>query len=252
MKRILIVEDEAIASQHLRRLLGEVLGEEPETKTVETVDEAVEELRKGGWTLAMMDIHLADGLSFKVFERVEPECPVIFTTAYDEYALEAFRAGGYDYLLKPIDRASLAQAIEKVGRAEGGKWKADSEKQKAEAGEGLPKQYRSHFLIRVRDRLIPVEVKQVAYFYLEDKIARAVMYDGREQIVDGPLESVMEELDPRRFFRANRQYIVAHEAVKEIGFWPVSKLVLTLKVETPSRVVVSKARVGEFKRWYMQ
>ena len=70
--------------------------------------------------------------------------------------------------------------------------------------------------------------------------------------MDGPLESVMEELDPRRFFRANRQYIVAHEAVKEIGFWPVSKLVLTLKVETPSRVVVSKARVGEFKRWYMQ
>ncbi len=112
--------------------------------------------------------------------------------------------------------------------------------------------YRTHFLIPTRDKLIPIEVKQIAYFYLEDKITRAVLFDGRKQIVDRPLDSIMEYLDPTCFFRANRQYIVSHDAIREIGFWPASKLVLTLVVDTPERIIISKARTSEFKDWYTQ
>lgn len=260
MYRILIVEDEAIASQHLSKLLKEVVDQPTAITVVQTVEEGVSMLSTLQWWMVFMDIHLADGLAFRIFDRVQPRCPVVFTTAYDQYALDAFRAGGYDYLLKPIDPDDLRRAIRKCGKLKDESGKMKQENDTTQDGDSslstlhppIATRYRTHFLIPTRDKLIPIEVKQIAYFYLEDKITRAVLFDGRKQIVDRPLDSIMDYLDPTCFFRANRQYIVSHDAIREIGFWPVSKLVLTLVVDTPERIIISKARTSEFKDWYTQ
>lgn len=252
MKSVVIVEDEMVAAEHLQRQLMQLMPDVRVEATLQSVEEGVEYFaaaaERGRWPdLVLMDIHLADGQAFRIFEQVEVRCPIVFTTAYDEYALEAFQAGGFDYLLKPISSEALQRALEKVGlRLEGGGVEGSNGRRVEKSAGGFP----SHFLVPMRDRLIPVEVRQVACFCLEDRITRAIYYNGRSQTLDRPLEAIMEQLDPSLFFRANRQYIVAHEAIREIGLWPVSKLVLTLGVETPDRIVISKARVHDFKRWY--
>lgn len=240
IKKILIVEDEAIAAQHLERTLREVVGEVEVEATLQSIEETVEFFMSGSSApdLVFMDIHLADGLAFRIFEQVDIPYPIIFTTAYDQYALDAFKVNSLDYLLKPIAKEDLKRAIDKYTTIVGG-------------GDTAPaRQYRSHFLIPFRDKLIPIEVSQIACLYLEEKVSQAVFMDGRHQVVAEPLDTLMEQLDPALFFRANRQYIVAHSAIREISVWPVSKLALTLSVDTPSRIIVSKARVHEFKEWY--
>ena len=114
------------------------------------------------------------------------------------------------------------------------------------------KHYRSHFLIPVLDKLVPVEISQMACLYIEDKLTRAILLNGQQYTIDSPLALIMAQLDPSLFFRANRQYIVAHRAIKEISVWPIGKLALTLAVATPDRIIISKARVPEFKTWYTQ
>lgn len=250
MKNIVIVEDESIAAQHLARLVADLLPGADILPPLQSIEECVEffgephpELTVAD-SLVFMDIHLADGLSFRIFDSVDIDLPIVFTTAYDQYALDAFKAGGFDYLLKPIAREDLEAALQKIDRL-----KAPSRTQIEMAGTRL-KRYRSHFLIPVRDRLIPVPVDQIACLYLEDKITRAVLLDGHSQIIPLSLDHIMEQLDPDAFFRANRQYIVAHRAIEQIAVWPISKLALSLSVRTPERIIISKAKVPEFKQWY--
>ena len=243
---IIIIEDEEIAVRNLQRLLAEELPDATVTAILPSIEESVEYLQQQpAPDLVFMDVHLADGLSFRIFDTVEIGCPIIFTTAYDQYALDAFRVNGIDYLLKPISRGDLHHAIQKLSSLSGNA-------QQTSVGKLLSQQvsYKSHFLIPVRDKLIPIDVKQIACLYLEDKITRAILFDGRQQIFDRPLDVIMEQLNPDLFFRANRQYIVAHSAIQEISIWPISKLALTLSVQTPDRIIVSKARVPEFKQWY--
>lgn len=284
MTDIIIVEDEAIAAQHLQRILQDIFEEKIENRNPEpgiqnpprfTILQSIEETvdyftnqaenedknenRNPKPDLVFMDFHLADGLATHIFEHTSIPCPVIFTTAYDQYALDAFRAGGIDYLLKPIDHDAVRHALEKISKIENWKKKRESENEKsADTDKTLnpqitiptPKTYPSHFLIPLRNKLIPVEVRQIACIYLEDKITRAILYDGRQQIIDRPLDALMDQLDPAVFFRANRQYIVAHRAIDDIAVWPISKLAVSLCVATPERIIISKARVHEFKQWY--
>lgn len=248
MRTILIIEDEAIAAEHLRRLLLSIMPDATVLPPLQSIEESVEYFKAADNPqpdLCFMDIHLADGLAFHIFDEVDIECPLIFTTAYDQYALNAFKAGGIDYLLKPIAAEDLQHAIDKLERLGATVQRAD-----IDALASNLRSYQTHFLIPVHDKLIPVEISQVACFYLEDKVPRAIFYDGHEQTMDRPLDAIMDQLNPDLFFRANRQYIIAQNAVKEINIWPISKLAITLSVETPSRIIVSKARVGEFKRWY--
>ena len=243
---IIIIEDEEIAVRNLQRLLAEELPDATVTAILPSIEESVEYLQQQpAPDLVFMDVHLADGISFRIFDTVDIACPIIFTTAYDQYALDAFRVNSIDYLLKPISRGDLHHAIQKLSSLSGNA-------QQTSVGKLLSQQvsYKSHFLIPVRDKLIPIDVKQIACLYLEDKITRAILFDGRQQIFDRPLDVIMEQLNPDLFFRANRQYIVAHSAIQEISIWPISKLALTLSVQTPDRIIVSKARVPEFKQWY--
>lgn len=247
MTHILIIEDEAMAAQHLQRTILQLMPDAHILGTLQSIEETVEyfnDLIGPQPDIVFMDIHLADGLAFRIFDHISIDCPIVFTTAYDQYALDAFRAGSLDYLLKPISTEDLAHALHKLRRLGllGNKT--------AHSTLSPQNNYRSHFLIPVRDKLIPLEISKIACFYLQDKVTHAILADGHTQIIDKPLDAIIEQLNPALFFRANRQYIVSHNAIQDISIWPIGKLALTLSVNTPERIIISKAKTGEFKQWY--
>ena len=248
----LIIEDESVAVLNLRRQLDIVAPDLRIVAVLQSVEESVEWLSQNTHPeVIFMDIHLADGLAFRIFDQVTPKCPIIFTTAYDQYALQAFQVNSIDYLLKPINRDDLQRALDKLHRM-GGSKSTDTESL-SRAIEMLQQQsrtYKSHLLVPVRDKLVPVAVADIAFIYLDNKVAVGVTYSGRHYSVDKPLDVIMSYLDPKRFFRVNRQYIVAHRAIKELSVWLLGKYTLSLVVDTPERIVVPKARVNEFKNWY--
>ncbi len=253
MRNIVIVEDEAVAAAHLQRLLADVMPDARVSAVLQSIAECVEYFGTPSNlqhdTIVFMDIHLADGPAFRIFERVDIPCPIIFTTAYDQYALDAFKVNSVDYLLKPISSADLQRAISKLDRLEGG-----SQFDVASLVESLSQRqstYKRTFLVPMGDKLVPLRVDDIACIYVDEGITRVLMADGAPSMsLDEPLDAIMERLDPSFFFRANRQYIVAHSAISEISLWPIGKLALTLTVATPQRIIVSKARVPEFKSWY--
>lgn len=253
MKRIWIVEDEQVAADHLKRQLHEVMPKARVEHTLQSIEESVECFREANQNgtlpdIVYMDIHLADGLAFDIFNQVEVRCPIVFTTAYDQYALEAFRQGGIDYLLKPISLDDLRRMGEKIDRLSK-LGDAEPRPDYAAIGEGL-RPHRSHYLLPIRDKLVSVDVQRIAYICVVDKMARIVLDDEKQYSVDRPLDALAEGLDPHRFFRANRQFVVCREAISEISVWPISKLAITLNVPTPERIIISKAKVNEFKQWY--
>jgi len=267
MKKTLIVEDELIAAQNLQRLIGEVAPQMEVVGTLQTVEETVEFFNaQQPVDLVFMDIHLADGLAFHIFDQVSIDCPIIFTTAYDQYALEAFKVNSIDYLLKPIDKESLQRAIDKLHRlSESQQSVADVQMasdqptgndQQArlqnliELFQQQNRQYKSYFLIPQRDKLVPLQVSKIAYVYVSDGLTRLVTYDGTTHSIDKPLDAIVAQLNPQHFFRANRQFIIAHDAIKDISVWPLGKLHITLNVATPEKIIVSRARNSEFKSWY--
>ncbi len=253
MRNIIIVEDETIAADHLQRLLADVMPDAHVAAVLQSIAECVEffgipsNVQRG--TIVFMDIHLADGPAFRIFERVDIPCPIIFTTAYDQYALDAFKVNSVDYLLKPISSADLQRALSKIDRLEGG-----SQLDLASLVESISlhqSTYKRTFLIPMGDKLVPLRVDDIACICVDDGITRVLMSNGAPSMsLDEPLDAIMERLDPSLFFRANRQYIVAHSAISEISLWPIGKLALTLSIDTPQRIIVSKARVPEFKSWY--
>ena len=248
MKTALIIEDEIIAAQNLQRLLKEVAPSLQVTGVIQSIEESVEyfqQVRKLP-DICFMDIHLADGLAFHIFDKVRVDCPIIFTTAYDQYALQAFKTNSIDYLLKPINKEDLRRALDKVNL-----FVMPASRLQELIGLLQPANlYRSSFLIPFRDQLLPLQVDEIAYFFLQDKTTRIETFDGRHFAWDQSLDSIMEQLDPQLFYRANRQYVVAHRAIKEISLWPISKLALKLSVDTPDRIIISKANVRDFKDWF--
>lgn len=245
MLRALIVEDETAAAANLRAILRDT---EPDVEVVgvlESVAESVDYLRTQPQPdLLFMDIHLADGDSFRIFDEAEIDAPVVFTTAYDRYALEAFKVNSIDYLLKPLKSADVRRAIDKFRRLTGSESRAYGSRVKAMVAER-----QETFLVHVRDRIIPLHRDKIAYCYTSNEKVTACGFDGETYPLDRTLEALQTLLPETDFFRANRQFIVSRRAVKEIVVWFGSRLSLTLQVPTPERIVVSKARVPEFKSW---
>ncbi len=249
--RVLIIEDETAAAVNLQAILAECARDLKIEAVLESVEESVAWLKEHPMPeLIFMDIHLADGDSFRIFQQVEITAPVIFTTAYDRYALEAFKVNSIDYLLKPIARAEMERALKKlailskVDRADYGE-RVEKLSQQVAAKNECPQA----FLVQVRDKIIPLRTDEIAYCYTRDEKVTACDMQGRRFQLDKPLEALQAMLPEQEFFRVNRQFIVARRAVKEISIWFGSRLTLTLEVELPERLVVPKARVPEFKRW---
>jgi len=248
--KALIIEDEMMAAKALQKLIGEVSPGIEIVGILETIEESVQWLEDNPMPdLMFMDIHLADGSSFAIFEQVNITCPVIFTTAYDEYALKAFEVNSIDYLLKPISKEALEHALNKYRTFSETRVNADKiDKLLEQLGE--KKRYRSCFLLPERDKLVPLPVSSIIYIYIDAKTVKIITTTGKTYYMNHTLDDLMAELDPQMFFRANRQFIVSRQSIKDVSVWFGNKLAINLIIEVPEKIIVSKARVGEFKTWF--
>ena len=251
--KALIIEDEILAAQSLQKLVKEV---SPDTEIIgilQSIEESVAWFDENPMPdLVFMDIHLADGSSFAIFEKTQITCPIIFTTAYDEYALKAFEVCSIDYLLKPINRNDLTRAMNKFNALVGEKSDNNEALDKLLRQIGMKKSYKSCFLVPERDKLVPLPTANIAYIYIEDKWVKAVTMGEHTHYISQTLDDIMAQLDPEVFFRANRQFIISREAVKDLSIWFGNKLAINLTVPVPEKIIVSKARVGEFKSWFAE
>jgi two-component system LytT family response regulator len=252
--KAIIIEDELIAAQNLVQLIGMVSPEIEIIATLQSVEESVEWFPENpSPDLAFMDIHLADGASFAIFDKVEVKCPIIFTTAYDEYALKAFEVNSIDYLLKPIMKTDLERAISKYKNIASNKTDNSTLITNIIAAFNEQKNvYKSHFLIPHKDKLLPLPMKEIAFVFSENKMAKIVTFNQRTYHLDSSLDEIMSQLNPVKFFRSNRQYIVNHDAIKDITFWFGNKLSVNLTISIPEKMIVSKEKVPKFKKWYAQ
>ncbi len=243
--KVIIIEDETAAEVNLRTILATVCPAAEVVASLESVTDSVAWLRANpAPDLIFMDIHLADGDAFRIFPQVEIAPPIVFTTAYDHYALEAFKVNSIDYILKPIKAAELQRALEKLERLSGG-----DRTEYAGRVNAMARQQQRTFLVHVRDKIVPLVLDEIAFCYTENERVTAWTMDGRNMPLDGSLDHMMSRLPEEDFFRANRQFIVARKAVKDISVWFGNRLSLNLVQPTPERIVISKARVPEFKRW---
>jgi len=248
--KALIIEDEMMAAQALQKLIGEVSPGTEILGVIESIEESVEWLEDHPMPdLMFMDIHLADGSSFAIFERVSITCPVIFTTAYDEYALKAFEVNSLDYLLKPISREALERALNKYRTLAGARLDAEKINMLLEQL-GEKKRHRNYFLLPERDKLVPLATKDIAYAYIDAKSVKIVTHEHKTYYLTHTLDDLMAQLDEQMFFRANRQFIVSRQAIKDVSIWFGNKLSINLNIEVPEKIIVSKARVAEFKSWF--
>ena len=249
MRRVIIVEDETAAAVNLRSMLASIDSNVEVLAVLESVEEAVEFFSSDVEAdVVFMDIHLADGESFRIFQSVDINIPIIFTTAYDEYALQAFKVNSIDYILKPYKEEDLRRALDKLERLTVGErtTQKDSREKMVREVHGDNMQT---MLLRYKDKLIPVTADEVAFFYTSEERVTVTTLNGDCYPVDKTLESLSQQLSPEKFFRANRQFIVSRRAVKDIAVWFGSRLALNLTIETPERIIISKARVPEFKSW---
>jgi two-component system, LytTR family, response regulator LytT len=233
--KILIIEDEAAAARRLTKMLIEL---EPEAEVLDCLDSIGQSLR---WLannpppdLIFMDIHLADGDSFEIFRHLDIESPVIFITAYDQYALQAFKVHALDYLLKPIKREELAQALIHV---------------RPKIDKGVKMQWNQRFLIRTGASFRVVDLKEAAYFYAENKITFLAAHNGKRYPLDFTLEKLEEMLPSDQYFRINRQFIVSIAAIQEMHAVSKSRVKLRLNPACDHDVVVSTERSPIFKKW---
>lgn len=250
--KALIIEDEKAAVRNLMALLGEVA---PDMEILDVLDSITDSIQ---WLvehpapeLVFMDIHLADGSAFEIFEHTDITCPIIFTTAYDEYALRAFKVNSVDYLLKPIAIEDIRRALDKMSNLyvspsnESVNYTSLVRALKREEG------YKTHFLVPVKgDKLLPLSVDMILFFFIADGNVKAVLTEGKEYVFTQTLDELSDCLNPALFFRVNRQYLISRKAVQDIDLWFNGRLSVNLKVSTPERILVSKARVPEFKEWF--
>ena len=255
MINVLIVEDEPLAARRLADLLARQPVPVAVVGTAESVAEAVGLLRTTAPDVLFLDIHLADGLSFELFERAEVRCPVIFTTAYDQYALRAFKHNSIDYLLKPLDADELAAAVRRLQARQPSLTAAPALDpavlaQLMQQLQPRP-QYKQQFVVRVGEHLKVVPVEQVAYFFSLEKATLLQTTANRRFVVDQTLEQLEALLDPARFFRLNRAYLVGADAIQDIIHYTNSRLQTVLRPPAPegATVLVSREKVGAFKQW---
>ena len=248
--KILIIEDEQAAVRRLQKLLSEIDTGNEVIGALGTIESAVHWFSENpAPDLILMDIHLADGSSFEIFEKAEIISPIIFATAYDEYALKAFKVNAIDYLLKPIKAIELEQAIQKVAKKPRKPDLSDNLVQKLTEAGFIKKNRR--VLVRMGQAIKLVDLDQVSFFYSKDKISFAVMPGNKRYPLDQSLDQIEHDLDSTRFFRINRQFIVKMDAIEEMIAYSKSRVKLKLNPPSEEDAIVSKERSPEFKKWLL-
>lgn len=249
--KAIIIEDEKHARENLEKLLLEINPTIEIQAKMDTVTKTVEWLKQNKTDLIFLDIHLADDLSFKIFEQVEVKTPVIFTTAYDQYALKAFKVNSVDYLLKPIDREELAKSLNKYNSTQSAPQVVNVDRILKVMGE-KDKTYQQRFIVNRRDKIMSVIVDQIAYFEGEDRYVYLVKKDGSRYIIDYKLSDLEEQLNPAVFFRLNRSFIAQFDAIDRITSMSKSRVKVDLTPAASRDIVVSSANTRSFKMWLDQ
>ncbi|MEL6560856.1 MAG: LytTR family DNA-binding domain-containing protein [Bacteroidota bacterium] len=252
---VLIIEDEQLAAEKLESLIKKIDKEISVIGKLRSVSAAVEWLSSNEHPdLLISDIKLLDGISFEIFSQIDYKKPVIFTTAYDQYAIKAFEVNSIDYLLKPIQKEKLEAAFQKLDVFHGNKENqaAPDYHKLLEMMQAGTKQYKSRFMIKVGQKILAVPVEKIAYFYSQNKLSYVVTKDAKKYPLDDPLETIDPLLDPQNFIRANRQYIIGFDSIKEIHPYFKGRVKLELTPENEHEIVISSDKTPEFKRWLDQ
>ncbi len=249
--KILIVEDEELAVKKLQKTLAAVDDSAEVVGTADSIQSAVEWLNSNAQPdLILMDIELADGQSFEIFQLTDVKSPVIFTTSYDEYALKAFKVNSVDYLLKPIQKEELEAALTKYKKIAGNN--------KAISIDGLvkelklqlePKEFRKRFLVKHGQKLVSVEVTDIAYFYSDGRLNFFKTKDNKKFVVDYTMDELEDMLNPEEYFRISRSFYVSVGSIDKIDDYFGNRLILGLRPEVDKEALVSRERVTDFKKW---
>jgi DNA-binding LytR/AlgR family response regulator len=246
---VLVVENEHPAADKIVRLLKKLDKSITVIDVIETVEDAINKLQENPQPdLILMDIQLDDGLCFEIFDTINVDTPVIFTTAYDEYTLRAFKVNSIDYLLKPVEEESLRAALAKFK-----KLNADKDPFRRDFRQLINEfrnQYKSRFLIRIGDKFRSVPAGEISHFHITERSVFLSDYNGRDYGIDNSLDNLQEMLDPRKFFRINRECIVNIDSISLMYSYSSSRLQLTLKGQEQNELfVVSRDKVADFKKW---
>lgn len=247
---IIIIEDEKPAARLLQRKV-EKLGLQVNT-LLHSVEESINWFNNNAHPdLIFLDIQLSDGLSFEIFEHTDIKSAVIFTTAYDEYALRAFKLNSIDYLLKPIDEDDLQTAVNKFqARNTASKnLSLDFETIKKMLVNPIDRSYKKRFTIRMGQQLRMINIEEVECFFSENKGTYLHTFDGRDYLLDGTLEQLEAELNPEEFYRISRKFIIPSKAIKEIQLYSNSRLKVILPTYKEDEVIVAREKVADFKNW---
>ncbi len=251
MCEVLIIEDERIAADRLEKLVKEIRPDWRFLKRVDSIEDAVMFLKENSPDLIFIDIQLSDGVSFEIFNQVNVDTPLIFTTAYNEYAIKAFKVNSVDYLLKPVDPAELLVAIEKFENSrqpQTGNVPIDQQVLSSLLS-SMNKSYKERFVIKIGEHIKMVNTTDVLYFFSQDKVTYLVAKDGRKYVLDFALDKVEEIISPEVFFRINRKFIVHEQSIKDIVAFSNSRLKLFLEHGDGLDTIVARERVQGFKSW---
>jgi len=246
--RVLIVEDESIAADKLERQLSQIDAQIEVCAKTESIASTTQWLSGNEVDLIFLDIHLSDGLSFGIFDDINVNIPIIFTTAYDQYAIQAFKVNSVDYLLKPINKYDLANSLEKFKNYHNQQEKVDYS-QLLQAIQSGGHTFQKRFMVTTGEIIKSIHVDEVAYFFVEGKYVFLVDKGGERYLIDFTLDKLAELLDPEIFFRVNRQVIVKIESLVRIHSWFKRRIKLELKPTFDKEVIVSSERARDFKNW---
>ena len=247
--KLLIIEDETTAFAALKEQLTDIMPNAEVEGPVQSIDEAIDYFNANAMpNLVFMDIHLADGSAFAIFDSIDITCPIIFTTAYDQYALKAFTVNSIDYLLKPIKNEDLHRALDKFQNFS--KHEINNEQvQKLISSMREKPTYKKCLLVPHQNKLVLVETEKIAFVYIDTIVVKMITTTGETYFMNNNLEDIYRQLDPQQFYKANRQQIINRSVIKDISTWFGNKVLVNLKISVPEKITISKGRAAEFKKW---
>ena len=248
--KILIIEDEEPAAARLKRMICEIEPEAEILAIIVSIRSAVSWLKSNpAPELIFQDIQLADGTSFEIFNQVDVQAPIIFTTAFDEFAIQAFKVNSIDYLLKPLKKEELAKAINKYKKIKLSATQPPDLEELIATLKGSEKKYKSRFLIRYADHIKKIDISEVAYFYTQDKINYLKTFSGQSYPIDFNLDTIEKTMNPEKYFRINRQFIIGIDSIEQMFSFSKSRVKIKLKPAVDIETIVSTDRSPHFKAW---
>lgn len=249
--KILLIEDEDPAAKRLQKMLKEIEPAAIIPEHIVSVSSAIKWLKENeAPDLIISDIQLSDGISFDIFKKINTQCPIVFTTAYDQYAIDAFKVNSIDYLLKPVKKEELLTAINKFKNLKNTQTQSfDINKLLQSFNAASATTYKNRFIVRYGEHIKTINIQDVAYFYTEDKINFLTTKEGRRYTIDFNLDTLETMLNPQVYFRINRQYIIGIHSITEMFAYSKSRVLVKLNPPTKQETVVSTERSGDFKLW---